>query len=172
MPRSTSAAGWSVRPDSDPSQGLTVAPGVVLRGRVPVQSRICQREDGQPEPRCRATEGLFTVLGDGVRVDGRRRYDARVGPLPHLIVLFVAGLVVGALARLLVPGPDPMGIGMTALVGLCGTFTAGLFSWYVLHRHGAGLLLSVLFSMLVVWITTAPRGAPTGTGLQAARSRA
>ena len=95
-----------------------------------------------------------------------------MGLLVYLIVLFFAGLVVGGLARLLVPGPDPMGIGMTALVGLCGTFSAGLFSWYVLHRHGAGLVLSVLFSMLVVWITTAPRGAPTGTGLQAARSRA
>jgi hypothetical protein len=36
-----------------------------------------------------------------------------------------------------------MGIGMTALVGLCSTFSAGLFSWYVLDRHGAGLILSV-----------------------------
>lgn len=68
-----------------------------------------------------------------------------------LIVLFVEGVFVGALARLLLPGPDPMSLGMTALVGICGTFSAGLFSWYVLHRHGAGLILSVLFSMLVVW---------------------
>jgi uncharacterized membrane protein YeaQ/YmgE (transglycosylase-associated protein family) len=83
---------------------------------------------------------------------------SRVGLLVFLIVLFFAGLVVGGLARLLVPGPDPMGIGMTALFGLCGTFSAGLFSWYVLHRHGAGLLLSVLFSMLVVWIYRRSRG--------------
>jgi uncharacterized membrane protein YeaQ/YmgE (transglycosylase-associated protein family) len=69
-----------------------------------------------------------------------------------LIVLFVEGLVVGALARLLIPGPDPMSIWMTVLVGLCGTFSAGLFSWYVLHRHGGGLLLSVLFSMVTVWL--------------------
>lgn len=75
-----------------------------------------------------------------------------MGLLGYLIVLFFIGLIVGALARLLLPGPDPMGIGMTVLVGLCGTFSAGLFSWYVLHRHGGGLLLSVLFSMLVVWI--------------------
>ena len=47
---------------------------------------------------------------------------------------------------------------MTALVGICGTLSAGLFSWYVLHRHGAGLLLSVLFSMLVVWIYRRSRG--------------
>ena len=89
---------------------------------------------------------------------GRGSYDAAVGLLVYLIVLFFAGLVVGGLARLLVPGPDPMGIGMTALVGLCGTFSAGLFSWYVLHRHGAGLVLSVLFSMLVVWIYRRSRG--------------
>lgn len=75
-----------------------------------------------------------------------------MGLLVYLIILFFVGLFIGALARLLLPGPDPMGIFMTALVGLCGTFSAGLFSWYVLHRHGAGLVLSVIFSMLVVWI--------------------
>jgi uncharacterized membrane protein YeaQ/YmgE (transglycosylase-associated protein family) len=72
--------------------------------------------------------------------------------LAFLIVLVVIGLVVGALARLLLPGPDPMGIGMTIVVGLLGSFAAGLFSWYVLQRHGAGLILSVLFSMLIVYL--------------------
>jgi uncharacterized membrane protein YeaQ/YmgE (transglycosylase-associated protein family) len=81
-----------------------------------------------------------------------------VALLLYLIILFFMGLVVGALARLLLPGPEPMGIGLTALVGLCGTFSAGLFSWYVLHRHGGGLVLSVLFSMLVVWIYRHSRG--------------
>jgi uncharacterized membrane protein YeaQ/YmgE (transglycosylase-associated protein family) len=75
-----------------------------------------------------------------------------VGLLLYLIFLFVIGLIVGGLARLLLPGPDPMGMGMTALVGVSGTLIAGLFSWYVLHRHGAGLVLSVLFSMLLVWL--------------------
>ena len=69
-----------------------------------------------------------------------------------LILLAVSGLVVGALARLLLLGPDPMGIGGTILVGLAGSFIAGLFSWFVLHRHGAGLILSVLFSMLLLWL--------------------
>jgi uncharacterized membrane protein YeaQ/YmgE (transglycosylase-associated protein family) len=68
-----------------------------------------------------------------------------------LIALAFAGLVVGALARLLLPGPDPMGAAMTIGVGLLGSFSAGLFSWYVLHRHGAGLILSVLFAMLIVY---------------------
>lgn len=90
-----------------------------------------------------------------------------MGLLVYLIILFFVGLIVGALARLLLPGPDPMGIGMTVLVGLCGTFAAGLFSWYVLHRHGAGLLLSIVFSMIVVWLvrrsrSSAYRSGPTG----------
>jgi uncharacterized membrane protein YeaQ/YmgE (transglycosylase-associated protein family) len=91
-----------------------------------------------------------------------------MGLLAFLIILFFSGVFVGALARLLLPGPDPMGIAMTALVGICGTLSAGLFSWYVLHRHGAGLLLSIAFSVLIVWLYRRSRGAgyrgrtPTG----------
>ena len=84
-----------------------------------------------------------------------------MGLLVYLIFLFVIGVIVGGVARLLLPGPDPMGIGMTALVGVSGTLVAGLFSWYVLHRHGGGLVLSVLFSMLLVWLY---RRSQTGRG--------
>ena len=94
-----------------------------------------------------------------------------MGLIVYLIILFFVGLFVGALARLLLPGPDPMSIPMTALVGICGTFSAGLFSWYVLHRHGAGILLSVLFSMLVVWIYRHSRGATYGRAGVAGRRR-
>lgn len=75
-----------------------------------------------------------------------------MGLVLFLILLAVAGLFVGALARLALPGRDPMGIGETILLGLAGSFVAGLFSWFVLHRHGAGLILSVLFSMLLLWL--------------------
>lgn len=68
-----------------------------------------------------------------------------------LFLLFI-GLIVGALGRLLVPGPDPMSVGETILLGVAGSFIAGLFSWFVLRRHGGGLILSVLFSMLLVWL--------------------
>lgn len=85
-----------------------------------------------------------------------------MGLLAYLIILFFIGVIVGALARLLLPGPDPMGIGMTALVGICGTFGAGLFSWYVLHRRGAGFILSVLVSMLLVWLYRHSRGGTYG----------
>lgn len=71
--------------------------------------------------------------------------------LIYLIILFFVGLIVGGLARFLVPGKDPMGLGLTAIIGLSGTFIAGLFSWYVFKWHGPGIILSVLFTMLLVW---------------------
>jgi uncharacterized membrane protein YeaQ/YmgE (transglycosylase-associated protein family) len=88
-----------------------------------------------------------------------------MGLIVYLIILFFVGLFVGALARLLLPGPDPMGLGMTAAIGLTGSFVAGLFSWYVLHRHGGGLILSVLVSMLLVWLVRRSReGGYAGRG--------
>ena len=70
--------------------------------------------------------------------------------IAFLIAAAAIGLVVGALARLLLPGPDPISIGATIAVGVLGSLAAGLFSWYVLHRHGAGLLLSVVFAMALL----------------------
>jgi len=87
-----------------------------------------------------------------------------MGLVVFLIIAFFIGLFVGALARLLLPGPDPMGIGTTALIGIAGSFIAALFSWYVLHRHGAGLVLSVLFSMLLVWLYRRSAGGSSGRG--------
>jgi uncharacterized membrane protein YeaQ/YmgE (transglycosylase-associated protein family) len=69
-----------------------------------------------------------------------------------IIVLAFVGLIVGGLGRLLLPGPDPMTIPQTIIIGIVASYAAGLFSWYVLHRHGGGLVLSVLFSMLAVWL--------------------
>jgi len=81
-----------------------------------------------------------------------------MGLLAFLILLAVIGLFVGALGRLLLPGPDPMGIGATILVGLLGSYAAGLFSWYVLHRHGVGLLLSVVFTVVILGLIRLARG--------------
>lgn len=42
-----------------------------------------------------------------------------------LIVLFIVGIIAGYLARLLVPGPDPMGFFATVLLGVVGSFVGG-----------------------------------------------
>jgi uncharacterized membrane protein YeaQ/YmgE (transglycosylase-associated protein family) len=51
--------------------------------------------------------------------------------LGFIIYLFVIGVIAGYLARLLVPGPDPMGFFRTVLLGIVGSFAGG-FLGYVL----------------------------------------
>jgi uncharacterized membrane protein YeaQ/YmgE (transglycosylase-associated protein family) len=76
----------------------------------------------------------------------------------YLIALALVGLIVGAIARLLVPGPDPMGIGMTILIGIGGSYIAGLLVWAFHGRGGAGFVLSVLCSAGLVYLVRRSRG--------------
>ena len=71
--------------------------------------------------------------------------------LTLIIVLAIEGLVVGALARLALPGPDPMSIWMTIVLGLAGSFTAGLIAGLLWHR-AAGFIFSVLGAMLLLYL--------------------
>ncbi len=76
----------------------------------------------------------------------------------YLIVLLFTGLIIGALGRLVVPGPDPMGLFQTALVGIGGAFLAGLISLWLFHgRAGGGIILSVLCSALLVLLVRRSR---------------
>jgi uncharacterized membrane protein YeaQ/YmgE (transglycosylase-associated protein family) len=76
-----------------------------------------------------------------------------------LLWLALAGLVVGALGRLVVPGPDPMGIGLTILIGVGGGLIAGLISHAIWGpRYGPGLLLSVACAAVLVLIARGSRG--------------
>jgi len=43
----------------------------------------------------------------------------------HIIGWIIFGLIVGALARFLMPGPQPMGLLMTCLIGIAGSFVGG-----------------------------------------------
>lgn len=70
----------------------------------------------------------------------------------YIILLALSGLVIGALARLLLIGPDPMSILETMLAGIGGSLIAGLIAYYVFDRNtGPGLLLSVICAMLIVY---------------------
>jgi uncharacterized membrane protein YeaQ/YmgE (transglycosylase-associated protein family) len=60
-----------------------------------------------------------------------------------LTVLIVGGLIVGGLARLAIPGPDPMPWWATILLGLGGWFLGGLVSWSVLGE-GPGIVFAFL----------------------------
>ena len=53
--------------------------------------------------------------------------------------------MVGALARLALPGKDPMTLGQTMLIGIAGSLLAGLIT-YAVWDAGPGIVLSVLFA--------------------------
>ena len=76
----------------------------------------------------------------------------------YIIALAVTGLVVGALARLALPGRDPLSLLQTMLVGIAGSFAAGLLYAALFHRNGGGILLSVLFSTAIVYAVRRSRG--------------
>lgn len=75
-----------------------------------------------------------------------------------LLLLALNGLVVGALARLALPGRDPMSLFQTMGIGIAGSFLAGL----VLMAFGAqdlsGWLLSLVFASLIVYLVRRSRG--------------
>ena len=77
-----------------------------------------------------------------------------------IVVLLVVGLIAGALARLLVPGKDPIGLLGTWLLGVLGSFVGG-FLGYVLFGHDiqdgavqlSGIIGSVIGAvvLLLIW---------------------
>ncbi|MGH2761850.1 MAG: GlsB/YeaQ/YmgE family stress response membrane protein [Thermoleophilaceae bacterium] len=78
--------------------------------------------------------------------------------LLYLILLVLSGLIVGGLGRLALPGPDPMGLGTTILIGLAGSFLAGLVTWLIFGRGYGGIILSVAFATGIVYAIRRSRG--------------
>ena len=68
-----------------------------------------------------------------------------------IVVLAVEGLVVGALARLALPGPDPMGLLATAGLGLAGSLVGGVISFFFLG-HAGGLVVSLFGAVLLLYL--------------------
>lgn len=85
-----------------------------------------------------------------------------------LIWTAIVGLIVGALAKAIMPGRDPGGIWITMLIGIVGAFVAGFIGralgWYE-PGQGAGLIASILGALLLLWLyrrfSTSGRGRST-----------
>ena len=54
-----------------------------------------------------------------------------------IIGALIIGLIAGALARLVVPGDDSMGIGGTILLGLVGSAIGGFIGYLLFHKDAA-----------------------------------
>ena len=69
-----------------------------------------------------------------------------------LILLWVLnGLIIGALARWALPGPDPMSWLATIGYGIVGSFLGGFIGRLVHLPNWAGLLASVAGAALLIW---------------------
>jgi uncharacterized membrane protein YeaQ/YmgE (transglycosylase-associated protein family) len=71
----------------------------------------------------------------------------------HILWMLIVGLVVGALAKLIMPGRDPGGIFITMLLGVAGAMLAGFLGrslgWYY-ENEGAGIIASVIGSVILL----------------------
>lgn len=75
----------------------------------------------------------------------------KLGVITFIILLVLSGLIVGALGRLAIPGPNPMSIGQTILVGIGGSFVGGIVGRLLFGENGGGLILSVLAAAGIVY---------------------
>ncbi len=76
-----------------------------------------------------------------------------------LIGLLLIGLVAGFIARALVPGPDPMSIGATILLGIVGSFVGGFLGYLLLGSdiddgavQTSGIIGSIIGAVIVLLI--------------------
>ncbi len=80
----------------------------------------------------------------------------------------IIGLVVGAIAKLLMPGRDPGGIIITMLIGVAGALLAGFIGralgWYSDPGTGPGIIASIVGAVILLFLyrmVTGRRGTTT-----------
>jgi uncharacterized membrane protein YeaQ/YmgE (transglycosylase-associated protein family) len=82
-----------------------------------------------------------------------------------IVVWLIVGIIAGALARLLVPGEDPMGLLGTMLLGLAGSVLGGLVADALIagdqNFSPAGLIGSILGAVVVLLIYRSVRSRST-----------
>ena len=74
----------------------------------------------------------------------------------------IIGLIVGVVAKFLMPGKDPGGIWITMIIGIAGailaTYLGQVIGWYQ-PGQGAGFIMSVVGAILLLLIYRVIRGA-------------
>jgi uncharacterized membrane protein YeaQ/YmgE (transglycosylase-associated protein family) len=72
--------------------------------------------------------------------------ETGLGGLMGLLILAIIGLVIGAVAKALTPGPDPGGWFATILLGIAGSWVGAFFAG--LLGIGQGLAMALVFAVL------------------------
>jgi uncharacterized membrane protein YeaQ/YmgE (transglycosylase-associated protein family) len=72
-----------------------------------------------------------------------------------ILVMIVLGLIIGAVAKLVMPGTDPGGIIVTILLGIAGALVGGFLGRALgLYQEGqpAGFVMSVIGALVLLFI--------------------
>jgi uncharacterized membrane protein YeaQ/YmgE (transglycosylase-associated protein family) len=75
-----------------------------------------------------------------------------MGLIGVIISIIIFGAIFGALGRLAIPGPNPMSIGMTILVGIGGSLIGGLIGGLLGAPAGVVIILEILGAALIVYL--------------------
>jgi uncharacterized membrane protein YeaQ/YmgE (transglycosylase-associated protein family) len=83
-----------------------------------------------------------------------------MGWLLYLITLAIWGLIIGAFARLALPGKDPLTLFQTMLVGIGGSFIGGVIVYIITggRYYGAGWLVSLVCATGIMYFIRRSRG--------------
>jgi uncharacterized membrane protein YeaQ/YmgE (transglycosylase-associated protein family) len=80
----------------------------------------------------------------------------------HILWSLIIGLIVGAIAKLLMPGKDPGGVVITMLLGIAGSLVANFIGralhWYKPGQNGPGIIASIIGAMILLGIYRAVVG--------------
>jgi uncharacterized membrane protein YeaQ/YmgE (transglycosylase-associated protein family) len=97
---------------------------------------------------------------DGWHAHGSDPEPERIHAM-YIIWMLIIGLIVGALAKLVMPGRDPGGVIVTMLLGIAGSLVAGLLGrslgWYR-EGEGAGFIASIIGALILLAIYRAVIG--------------
>jgi uncharacterized membrane protein YeaQ/YmgE (transglycosylase-associated protein family) len=82
-----------------------------------------------------------------------------VNVLLLILLLAVQGLIIGAFARLALPGKDPLTLFQTMAVGIAGSLIAGVVFYLIFGDEAApGFLGALVFSVLIMYAIRRRRG--------------
>ncbi|HEV7759068.1 MAG TPA: GlsB/YeaQ/YmgE family stress response membrane protein [Acidimicrobiales bacterium] len=86
--------------------------------------------------------------------------------LGFIIAMVIIGIIAGYLGRLLVPGPDPMSVVGTIVLGIAGSFVGGFLGYVLFDKdigdgalQASGVVGSVIGAVLLLLVVrSAGRG--------------
>ena len=79
--------------------------------------------------------------------------------LGFILVLIIVGAIAGFIARAVVPGPDPMGVVGTIVLGVVGSFVGGFLGYLIFHKDASqgalqpsGIIGSIIGAIVVLLV--------------------